>query len=424
MKSRMFITVLTVLVLLPSILFAQTSQLVNACSNFGLFGDPNANQPSGEFPAESGKYYLYQGSYWVGAVMDGTRHVTHADYGFYEWQPSEDSTGQRYEHELVTVGIDTFVHPAMYDDYLNVDGHTPLGLTVYQSYEAFATGDGPDQAHLLIQYLDNTGGNDLDSVYIGWRFDFDVAAGPNGDITDAHMDDWCSYQPERQLAYMWDGDDPNEEGDDTGEDGEIPGYVGIAVLESDMPVCSYQWWDWDEDPGSDDEKFQFMAGIHPASNGEAFRADPETVFDYRVLLTTGPYTLNAGDAKLTVITFAAGDGMDGLNDAIDEMIAYYQTSVDNPFSERAIPQTIYLAQPYPNPFNSTTRITITVKETGNSRVEVFDLQGRLVETVAKGSYTPGTYRTNWSPSGIASGMYIVRYTNAGQVATRKVVLVQ
>lgn len=65
---------------------------------------------------------------------------------------------------------------------------------------------------------------------------------------------------------------------------------------------------------------------------------------------------------------------------------------------------------YPNPFNTTTRISFTTSG-GHTLVQVMDSLGRMIATLGEGIYTPGTYNIEWDSSGLATGVYYARLQN-------------
>jgi hypothetical protein len=89
-----------------------------------------------------------------------------------------------------------------------------------------------------------------------------------------------------------------------------------------------------------------------------------------------------------------------------------------------------LSQNYPNPFNPTTRIQFSVPETEKVRLEVYDIQGKLVKTLVDYDlYNPGNYEVTWNGldnkgNRVASGIYFAKM-NAGKFAqTRKMNLLK
>ena len=77
------------------------------------------------------------------------------------------------------------------------------------------------------------------------------------------------------------------------------------------------------------------------------------------------------------------------------------------------PDEFSLMQNFPNPFNASTQIRYTLKSNMHVRVEVFDITGRLIGTLAKTSQSAGSHTLNWSGlnddgESMSSGVYICR----------------
>ncbi len=90
------------------------------------------------------------------------------------------------------------------------------------------------------------------------------------------------------------------------------------------------------------------------------------------------------------------------------------------------PDSIMLMDPYPNPFNASTTISVTLPETAALTVRVFDIQGRTVSTLADGgSVTAGSHAFSFDGSNLSSGIYFVQATVPGQLnEVRKLMLVK
>ena len=88
-----------------------------------------------------------------------------------------------------------------------------------------------------------------------------------------------------------------------------------------------------------------------------------------------------------------------------------------------------LYQAYPNPFNSSTTIKIYLPKTSNSRLEVFDIRGRLVRTLCDRTLGAGEHSftwngTNFSGHSVSSGSYFYRLTVGDDVMTRRMILLK
>lgn len=82
-----------------------------------------------------------------------------------------------------------------------------------------------------------------------------------------------------------------------------------------------------------------------------------------------------------------------------------------------------LADAYPNPFNPTTNIRFSLREAGSITLGVYDITGRLVRTLANGSFPAGSHDVTFSAENLPSGTYVYRLqTEAGPVAGTIVLL--
>ncbi|MCB2213085.1 T9SS type A sorting domain-containing protein [bacterium] len=89
-----------------------------------------------------------------------------------------------------------------------------------------------------------------------------------------------------------------------------------------------------------------------------------------------------------------------------------------------LPDEFTLSDPYPNPFNPSTTINVSLAEAAPLQVVVYDLQGRVVSTLANGSYTAGSHTFSFDAHNLASGVYFVQAQTNGLVQTRKLVLMK
>ncbi len=157
------------------------------------------------------------------------------------------------------------------------------------------------------------------------------------------------YLIPRNTSFIYDSDNPAEPGDDTGDNGLCPGYIGmmlvyapptsndikgaggsltsscsgITLARSASPSDSiriiypraHQWWNWENDPGDDAARFDYMVGDHPSTRPYRFAPHPYDMgakeFDYRFLLTSGPHKIADGDTLWFVVVGMVGQGLNG-----------------------------------------------------------------------------------------------------------------
>ena len=88
------------------------------------------------------------------------------------------------------------------------------------------------------------------------------------------------------------------------------------------------------------------------------------------------------------------------------------------------PTAFSLSEAYPNPFNPTTSMALSVPEAGLVSVQVYNVMGQVVATLASGYMDASTYNLTWDASNASSGMYFVKAETAGSVVTQKLVLMK
>jgi hypothetical protein len=111
-----------------------------------------------------------------------------------------------------------------------------------------------------------------------------------------------------------------------------------------------------------------------------------------------------------------------LIDAIKETIPPVGTSVTTPADARAC---IHLSTPRPNPCTGQTRFALTVPRTLRVRVEVFDTLGRLAVVVYDGVVMAGRpLPLEFDAESLPSGIYFVRASSGGSVATQSVTILR
>lgn len=91
-----------------------------------------------------------------------------------------------------------------------------------------------------------------------------------------------------------------------------------------------------------------------------------------------------------------------------------------------VPGEFGLSEPYPNPFNSQTRINYNVPQPGQMVLKITDIAGREIETLWEGERSTGSYTAVWDAAGISNGVYLVQLMDASGriVSTEKAVLVK
>jgi len=95
----------------------------------------------------------------------------------------------------------------------------------------------------------------------------------------------------------------------------------------------------------------------------------------------------------------------------------------------SLPTQFALEQNYPNPFNPATHIRFTLAHVGHVALRVYDVTGRLVQTLVNESRQAGEFHETWDGKtsvglAAATGVYFYRLETVSQVATRTMLLVR
>jgi len=83
-----------------------------------------------------------------------------------------------------------------------------------------------------------------------------------------------------------------------------------------------------------------------------------------------------------------------------------------------------LRQNTPNPFNPTTTIRFTISETCDVTLRIYDVKGRLVDTLAEREYSHGSHSVSFDADGLPSGMYFCELAAGRQTDVMKMVLLK
>lgn len=116
---------------------------------------------------------------------------------------------------------------------------------------------------------------------------------------------------------------------------------------------------------------------------------------------------------------------DGMGETIPVPIELDISNAVGNGDEIGLPGSYSLAQPYPNPFNAMTTVRFNTPVTGQVQVAVYDLLGRQVAMLHRGTLQAGHHMLSLSLEDQASGIYFVRMqADNGFEAVRKVVLMK
>jgi len=354
---------------------------------------------------QDGQSHLFVGSFMAGISSEYVASVEFESDPAKQWQVSDDPDG----HVLHGYGSDPPDWMPELADHEGVictgyrDTGTPdsQGWLVGQASLSFAA--APDDKYVILGYrLSNESDQTASDLYLGEYLDLDIIdPGEN----------WGATDPGRRLVYMWLEGGP---------------YVGLALLsnspQSNLTLVHNPTSIYPDAYLPETEKYAFLSAQDPEHQiPEAWQAD-----DWSVMASAGPYNLPAGGNVEVVFAMVAGDDLADLQASTDAALAMYLSIVTDVVAEEdpVLPARLVLAQNVPNPFNPKTEIRYNLPAAGQVAVEIFDLQGRRVETLFSGVQEQGEHRLEWVAESQASGIYFLRVKTDDEVRVGKMALIK
>lgn len=104
-----------------------------------------------------------------------------------------------------------------------------------------------------------------------------------------------------------------------------------------------------------------------------------------------------------------------------------ETSLEPTTQEKCSSSASFQLEPgYPNPFNPSTQIRYVLQKPAPVQLDVYNLLGQRVQTLAEGWHEAGTYDVQWNARNaqgaeLAGGVYLIRLTVQNAVQTQTVV---
>jgi hypothetical protein len=286
-----------------------------------------------------------------------------------------------------------------YNDSLATD---PLGVSILQRTSLF---DDPElDKCVIIEYEVVPQLSNYDDVFhIGFLMDWDM--GPNGSGIEK-----SAYDPEGEFCYFYNQDDDL--------------YVGVRFL--NRPVYGYRIVP--NIPGgksllSDSEKYLYLT-----SNTISPGIDKWS--DYYGVISTTAQAGSPFDTIKVALAVAVGTSLADLQQSLTRAFDFYNitTDVDDPGDHGTIPISFELGQNYPNPFNMSTNINFELPVSGHVTLDIFNLLGQKVATLADGQYPAGMVTINWNGRDktgdeLASGTYFYRIAFNGRETVSKKLMI-
>jgi hypothetical protein len=202
--------------------------------------------------------------------------------------------------------------------------------------------------------------------------------------------------------YVWGRSSHVDGYDDSvwfGFDGLIEGTQPLSYTTEEQPFANEWYWISHFMDGTRAVLVVPATGVHVF---EIYMREPMYKID-KIVLTTNP-DYNPGES----------DPMGPAETLVDTQV---ESTVGS------APTTFTLAQNYPNPFNPSTTIQYSLPTAEFVTLQVFDLAGKQVASLANSFQAAGNYQMTWTAEGLPSGLYFYRL-QAGKFSETKKLTMQ
>lgn len=276
----------------------------------------------------------------------------------------------------------------------------------------------PDQASNPVP-VNGDNGVDVDSTTLHWSpaslaDHYDVYFGSTeplfllGSTSDTTIG---NLSLDYEINFLWRVDAVNEFGTTIGETWSFltEQYIQAGVAgnplpinsDTDVPISTNLYWS-----AESADYFDVYFGIEWPLSQISVTSDTFIVLPDTLAYNTTYYWLINSHNEHSVTT---GELWSFTTEAVN---AAHNEPIANEFT---------LSQAYPNPFNSSVRISLNVPIESQATVSIFDQTGRLVSTMLDNSRVNGIVELEWDATGHSAGVYFLRCECAGVSLARKLV---
>ncbi len=131
--------------------------------------------------------------------------------------------------------------------------------------------------------------------------------------------------------------------------------------------------------------------------------------------------LQTNDGGYSAVGFTNSSGAGSSDGWVVHIAQFYDVAE----SSSQKPSEFTLDKVFPNPFNSTTNISVGLPELSDLRISVFNIVGQEIAVIANASYSEGFHNFTFNADNLSSGVYFVQASVPGQMnELRKIVLLR
>ncbi|MBS1493207.1 MAG: T9SS type A sorting domain-containing protein [Bacteroidetes bacterium] len=162
---------------------------------------------------------------------------------------------------------------------------------------------------------------------------------------------------------------------------------------------------------------KLLSGELVQSTGKSFTSGAAS-FTFNYVAPSSPVV-----DTLYSIGLASAGGQNGSWNWFEKRVKVYVVSGVEPNSN-IVPDKYSLKQNFPNPFNPSTTIVYSIKNSGKVNLKVYDSKGRVVSELVNANQNKGEYKVDFDASSLASGVYYYTLNTKEFTETKSMVLIK
>jgi serine protease len=312
-----------------------------------------------------------------------------------------------YENDFVSQSVVQRVNPTVSSDMdlLGIfnDNNAPAAtrLKVIVTHKAYAWVSAGNRKFVIVEYsIKNNGTSTLGSLYAGIFSDWDIPAFGNNkaDVDNTLKMGYC-YSTD--VGGAWAGVKLLTQGGfkNYSIDNVTGGGGGIDIT-TDF---------------TDAEKYTSLSVMRTQAGGAG------TGNDVCQTVSTGPFSLTAGDSVKVAFAIIAGDNLVDLQTSATNAQIKYDglTGIEHPGQSSTAPT---LLDPFPNPAGNDVTVSFIASNNEKTTIALLDVVGKNIMSVEAKQNTTGIQTMHIPLKSIGKGIYFVRMTTGERVFTKKLVV--
>lgn len=343
-----------------------------------------------EYQLPSPQPLLYEMS-----LMIGTSATQVSDM-FRDVSTNNDFASTTRVLEIPAVGCD-FEAEGNFNDAPSSSG--PIPVDVHHSAYAWAT--SPYRKFVIVKYIiKNTSAATLSNLYAGIVADWDVPNANSGQ-------DKSGFDTTNKMGYVYYVGGPGP-------------YAAIKLLSNTAPVNNYFIDLISGGNGGVDASTDFLTAEKYTTLSTPRNADgyPATGGDIMDCVSSGPFTINAGDSVEVAFALIAGDDLTDIQaSAAGAQIKYdLGLGINEPANDN------FWAYNFPNPAANTVNINYNVNGYKNASLRIINLFGEVVMTL--NNLATGRNTVSVDVSKLSSGTYFYELKADDAALTKKLIIIK